>query len=170
MTAHPAEHRIKELFNDALDLDEAERPAFMDGLEDDAVRVEVRRLIEAHERGGRFLAEPEVGDALLDAYLSGSLTASVTVPAAGAAGRSATNAYEPSSRPSASPRTATSGTPGGTATVSGAEPDRARPAPAARQPASSPAPTPAMSRRLGRLNGRGSCCTRRPFSIASSAS
>ncbi|MCI0366172.1 MAG: serine/threonine-protein kinase [Phycisphaerales bacterium] len=53
------ETRIRELFNEALELDERERAVFLDRVatDDPSLRVELRGLIEAHERSGAFLSD-----------------------------------------------------------------------------------------------------------------
>jgi len=64
MTHPQREHRIKELFNDAIELDQSERAEFLDRApDDDSLRTYVRHMIDAHERAGDFLADPHVNGA-----------------------------------------------------------------------------------------------------------
>ena len=61
MTDDERENCIMELFNDALELEQSERFAFLNRAESDSsIREEVRFMIEAHERAGDFLADPDI--------------------------------------------------------------------------------------------------------------
>lgn len=64
MTTDSSDIRVKELFNDALELDAHERLAYVErATDDERVRIDVRGMIEAHERAGRFLADPDIDGA-----------------------------------------------------------------------------------------------------------
>ena len=54
--------RVKELFHSALERDPAERAAFLNAScgDEDAVRAEVQRLLDAHARTGRFIEQSPV--------------------------------------------------------------------------------------------------------------
>jgi len=53
---------VKDLLCDALELEPAAREAFVDSAagDDPTIRIEVRHLIDAHERAGGFLADPTI--------------------------------------------------------------------------------------------------------------
>jgi len=61
MISKTRQHRIKELFNDALALDRDARIEFLDrATTDPATRSEVLIMLDAHDRAGVFLNSPEV--------------------------------------------------------------------------------------------------------------
>ena len=47
--------KLKDLFNQAIDLPAEERAAFLENCDED-LRVEIINLIAAHERAGKFIA------------------------------------------------------------------------------------------------------------------
>ncbi|HEX8910894.1 MAG TPA: serine/threonine-protein kinase [Humisphaera sp.] len=84
--------RIRSLFDQATDLEPADRPAFLDracGSVDPHVRQEVEALLSAADAAGRFLATPELDGPRLAGPASASWTAGDgrAAPAAPADGR-----------------------------------------------------------------------------------
>src|SRR5437867_7560552 len=66
MKSAPSPSQIRSVFDDAVELPPAQRPAFLDracgggSAESDALRGKVERLLRAHDEAKEFLADPTI--------------------------------------------------------------------------------------------------------------